>query len=72
MQAPKKQINFHVKISKVMHAVEGQELQAKEQADNLKKAAYAAKVFSGRSWPLSVKFKLALIHSRVDIFYPFE
>ena len=55
-----------------MHAVEGQELQAKEQADNLKKAAYAAKVFSGRSWPLSVKFKLALIHSRVDIFYPFE
>jgi hypothetical protein len=30
-----------------MHAVEGQELQAREQADNLKKAAYAAKAFSG-------------------------
>ena len=31
-----------------MHAVEGQELQASEQAENLKKAAYAAKVFSGK------------------------
>ena len=31
-----------------MHAVEGQELQAREQAENLKKAAYAAKVFSGK------------------------
>lgn len=34
-------------MSKVMHAVESQENQAREQADNLKKAAYAAKVFSG-------------------------
>ena len=30
-----------------MHAVEGQELQAREQAENLIKVAYASKVFAG-------------------------
>ena len=30
-----------------MHAAEGQELQAREQAENLMKVAYASKVFAG-------------------------